>query len=121
VLFRKGDEAALSLARPTTIPTQTGSADLPQKLEHSISEYINTQQTHLATRMVPKVIPMHLELGMVVHMNQLVNQRVLHVGFGQETVLAEQDAGFGAKTAGSSRVTGTAVDVVCANVCAFEC
>ena len=48
--------------------------------------------TNLCTRMMPQIVPIHLEPSVVPFMQQLVRQRVLHVSFAHQMVLANQDA-----------------------------
>ena len=48
--------------------------------------------TNLSTRMMPQIVPIHLESTVVPFMQQLMRQRVLHMSFAHQVVLTDQDA-----------------------------
>jgi hypothetical protein len=59
-----------------------------------------------------EVAPVDLELGVVVHVHELVHDGVFHVAFAEETTLTEHDrACIRAKAASFRRVAGCALDV----------
>ena len=69
--------------------------------------------TYLAARVVPEIVPVHLELGMVVHMHKLVHDGVRHVPLAHELPLTEQySPGFWAESARASEVARNANDVI---------
>jgi hypothetical protein len=57
------------------MPTETEEGDYP----------------YLATCVVPQVVPIHPELAMVVHVNQLVHQCMLHVRLAKEMPSTKND------------------------------
>lgn len=76
-------------------------------------------KAHLATRVVPQVVPINLELAMIIHMNQLMNKRVLHVLFVQKPALTEGDrSGFWHESPRACIVARRADNVVRCNVAA---
>lgn len=77
-------------------------------------------ESHLAARMVPQILPVDLELGMIVHVHQLMHQRILHMTLAPETILTEQDPALWAESTGTSEVAWLTVDVVSGYVCTIR-
>ena len=61
-------------------------------------------KTHLATGVMPQILPIHVKLAMVIHMHELVCQGIFHVFFAPKMTLAEDDGTCGMESARTSEV-----------------
>ena len=71
--------------------------------------------------MMPQVAPVNLELAMVVHMNQLMDEGVFHMTLAKESALAQEDCScLWAEPSGTRKVAWRAHDIRRGDVAAGE-
>ena len=72
----------------------------------------NRGTTHFAASVVTQVGPVHFKLAMVVHVYQLVNERVFHVTLAEEPTGAQDDgASLGTEASRACVITGSTKNV----------
>ena len=70
---------------------------------------------------MPEIVPVDLELHMIVHMDELMHDCILHMILVQELALAEYDcASFGAESARPVNVTRRADNVIAGDIAAIQ-
>lgn len=63
--------------------------------------------------MMPQIAPIHIKLGMIIHVHELVRQRLFHLLLAPEVTRAEKDrAGFGGESARARLVAGKTEDML---------
>lgn len=68
--------------------------------------------THFAAGMVSQVLPINLELTMVVHVYQFVDESLLHVFLAEEMTSTKYDGSrIRAEPAGTRQIAGSAKDI----------
>jgi hypothetical protein len=76
---------------------------------------------YLTAGVMTQVAPVHLELGVVVHVHEFVDDSVFHVALVEEAALAENNSAcFRAESPRFHRVTRSAKDVFGGDCCAAE-
>ena len=84
VLFSECKESPSQLSRKFTVAAQTAGANLGRSWE-TVVTCRRSGATHFAACVVPQVVPVDLELAMIVHVHQLVHERVLHVSLAEKS------------------------------------
>ena len=115
VLFSECKESPSQLSRKFTVAAQTAGANLGRSWEKPVTYTYSRRSgaTHFAACVVPQVVPVHLELAMIVHVHQLVHERVLHVFLAEKSSRAKDDgSSFGVEPSSTRVVARSTVDVV---------
>lgn len=87
MLLAEAIEASLDLSRPPAITRQVGSSNLCVRSA-------DPRETHLTARVMSQVGPVDLVLAVIICVNKLVSDRVLHVPLAVEAILTQQDPMF---------------------------
>jgi hypothetical protein len=111
-LRRRICHAGPDLSRPRAISTQTVRTNLVKRIYDICERFDVCEQTYLTARIVSQVTPIHVENRVIIHVQKLMYEGVLHILLVEEVSLEKDNcARIGREPARTGEVKRLARDV----------